>query len=184
MKKIIISIVMVASLLLLVTGCEKKEKTKEKPQETGMSTAELFDEKMGINTKFSYNATDNFTEFEKEDGGASKSMTFKNEDLDVKFEMYYNVMTKTSYDKSQETRSAQKYYKEYKFGEYAAYVYGEYDDGLYLNILANVDNFDNASVLFVSIDRIDNNKEVIVSDVFAENTIQDFFNSMKVEMRN
>lgn len=182
-KKIFLLLALLPALLLVVTGCDKNNKEKnENQKETETKTAELFDEKMGIKTTFTYASGDSFENFEYDESGASKAMTFKNEKLDVEFEMYYNTMTKTSYDKSQETRSAQKYYKEYKFGKYEAYAYGEYDDGLYLNILANTDDNDDVNVLFVSIDRIDNNKDVVVADVVADKDIQTFFNSMKVEM--
>jgi len=181
MKRKILLLLLIPAVLILVTGCNKKNETDKKQKDNNKATIDLFDEKMGIKSTFTYNKNDNFTDFKKEEGGASKSMTFRNENLDVKFEMYYNIMTKTTYETSQSIRTAQKYYKEYKFGKYEAYAYGEYDDGLYLNILVNDDN-DTLNVLFVSIDRIDNNKEVIVSKVVDEEIIQDFFKSMKVKM--
>lgn len=183
-KKTLLLLLLVPALLLLITGCGKKENKTVEPKDSNTKTIDLFDEKMGIKTTFTYNLDDNFTDFEKNDGGASKSMTFKNEDLDVEFEMYYNSITKESYDTAKSNRSSQKYYKEYKFGDYEAYAYGEYGSGLYLNILANIDDFENVNVLFVSIDRIDTNQDIIVSDVVADKVIQDFFNSMKVEMSN
>lgn len=182
MKRKILLFALIPVLFLLLTGCEKKEKKVEEPKDNSKKTVDLFDEKMGIKTTFTYNSKDKFSDFEKEDSGASKSMTFKNEDLDVEFEMYYNTMTKEAYDALKTTRSSQKYYKEYKFGEYNAYAYGDYSSGLYLNILANVDDFDNTNVLFVSIDRLDTNEDIVVADVVADKTIQSFFNSMNVEM--
>ena len=133
----------------------------------------------GYETVFKYEPTENYSEVKTNEGGASKEIEFKNEDKDVEFQMYYTKMSKTSYDRSKETRSKQKYYKEYKYGKYETYAYGEYSSGLYLNILLGVDSTETAKILFVSIDRIDTNENVVVADV-VDKELKDFFNSIEV----
>ena len=93
--------------------------------------------------------------------------------------MYYTQMSKTSYDKSKEIRTNQKYYKEYKYGKYDAYAYGDYSSGIYLNILLGVDSTDTAKILFVSIDRLDTNEDIIVAKLL-DKELKTFFNSIEV----
>lgn len=167
MKKLLLLIIFIIPILL-ITGCEKE---KEK--------ISLTDPVFGYETVFSYEKGENYSNVKKEEGGASNEITFENKDLDVEFQMYYTKMTKSSYDRSQEVRKNQKYYKEYKFNKYKAYAYGEYTSGIYLNILLGVDSTDTAKVLFVSIDRLDTNEDVVVSKVL-DKELKEFFNSIEV----
>ena len=73
-----------------------------------------------------------------------------------------------------------KYYKEYKFGKYEAYAYGEYSSGIYLNILLDVDKTETAKILFVSIDRIDTDENIVVADVL-DKKISKLFDTIEVE---
>ena len=171
MKKKILIILLLPIIVLLLTGCNEKKDDRK--------SISLVDPVFGYETVFKYNKNENFTKPEYEEGGASKEITFKNEDLDVEFQMYYTKMTKSSYDRSKEVRSKQKYYKEYKYGKYEAYAYGEYTSGIYLNILLDVDSTDTAKVLFVSIDRLDTNEDVVVSKVLDKD-LKEFFNSIEV----
>ena len=164
----ILLLLMLVLAVLTLTGCTKTK------------TITLEDENFGLKTTFTYDAKEKYTEPEDVTQGASKEIAFKNEDLDLEFEMYYTHMNKSNYDKSKQSRSLQKYYKEYKFGEYDAYVYGNYDSSVYLNILLNEEN-DEVDSLFVSIDRIDNNQEIKVSNVVADQKVQDFFGSIQFE---
>ncbi len=169
MKKIWI-LLLLPLLLVTLTACSGAGKT-----------IVLKDDNLGFKTTFKYKEKDNFSDVTENDEGASKAIAFKNEELDVEFEMYYNTMRSATYKDSQKTRSAQKYYKEYKFGDYEAYAYGNYDSGVYLNILLATEENDMVDVLFVSLDRIDNNTDVIVYDILEKKTLQNFFNSIKFE---
>ena len=176
MKKKLLILLLIPALLITLTACDKKGKDTKK--ENNVKTITLKDEKIGYKTTFSYDKKENYSEV-KEESGASKEISFDNEDKDVSFQMYYNKISDNSYETSKNNRSEQKYYKEYKFGKYEAYAYSEYDDGLYVIIkLAEEDNMD--ILLFVSIDRIDNNKDIIVKDVF-EKDLNKFFNTIKIE---
>ena len=170
MKKKLLFILLLPVFILLLTGCEEKDNRK---------TITLSDSIYGYETYFKYDAKENFSEVKKIEGGASQEIEFKNEDKDVSFQMYYTKMRKTSYERTEEARSKQKYYKKYKFGKYEAYAYGEYADKLYLNIVLGVDSTENVKILFVSIDRLDTNDNVVVANV-VDKDLKDFFNSIEV----
>ena len=182
MKKKLLLLLLVPALLLVLTGCEKKE-TKKETVKSNTKTIELADKTFGYKTTFTYDKKDNYSDIETDtESGRTTQIEFENEELDLEYEMYYTDMRTTTYEETQKTRSAQKYYKEYTFGDYKAYAYGEYGSSLQLNILIDTDKeTDMAKILFVSIDRLDTNQDIIVSDVVADTKVQDFFNSMKVE---
>ena len=171
MKKKVLLILLLPIILLGLTGCGEKQDNRK--------SISLIDPVFGYETTFKYDPQEKFSDVKKEEGGASKEITFKNEDLDVEFQMYYTKMMKSSYDRSKETRSNQKYFKEYKFGKYKAYAYGEYSSGIYLNILIGVDKTETAHILFVSIDRLDNNENIVVADVL-DKQLKEFFNSIQI----
>ena len=177
--KIILLLLMIPTFTLVLTGCNKVKETKK---ENTTKTIILTDDNYGYKTTFTYNKKENYTEVKEEEGGKSKEITFENEDLDLSYQMYYTDMYQNRYQETQEIRKNQKYYKEYKFGKYEAYAYGEYSSGLYLNILLETDKEeDKAKILFVSINRIDSNQDIVVADVVADTKVQEFFNSLKLE---
>ena len=173
-KKIIILLLLVLSVSV-VTACGK-----EKPKKEETKTITLQDDKKGYKTTFTYPKTEKYSEPTKEESGASSEIDFENEEKDVEFQMYYNTITDKSYETSKEGRSKQKYYKEVKAGKYEGYVYGEYSSGLYaiFKLEENKDGLD--VLLFVTIDRLDTNEDIVVADVF-DKELKDFFNSMKFE---
>ena len=179
-KKCYLLLLLIIPILLFTTACDKK---KEEKKET-TKTIQLEDKNLNFKTTFTVDSNSKYSNVEVDtESGSSAVLSFQNNDLDVEFEMYYNRMRKTTYENTKKSRSSKKYYKEYQFGEYNAYAYGDYDDNLYLNIILKEEN-DDVIVLFVAIDRIDNNKEVIISDVVKEKEIQSLFNSMKFEKTN
>ena len=178
-KLIIVGIV----LLIIFTGCTKKEeqtdKTKKSTKSDNTEIIELLDEKRGFNVTFTYSKGEKFEDILYYDEGASKEITFKNEELDLNFQMYYTSMTIESYENSENVRSSQKYYKKYKFGKYEAYGYSNYDSSLNLNILLKKNENKMVDVLFVSMERIDTNEEVIVANVVNDTKLQQFYNSIQ-----
>ena len=183
MKKKLIILVLMASTLLLVTGCGKTKET-EKKEESNTQLIELTDTKLGFKTTFTVDKEAKYTDIEVDtESGASAELEFENVELDVEFQMYYNVMYEDSYNKMKESRMSQKYYKEYQFGEYEAYAYGDYADGLYLNIILDDDENEQLDILFVSVDRMDNS-EKIVADIVNGEEVQNLFNSLKFEKIN
>lgn len=178
MNKKILLLFLIPLVLLTTTACGKTHEGKETDKKL-TKTIELSDSKLGFNTTFTYDAEEKYTEIEEQDDGASKAITFKNEELDAAFEMYYTTMRKVTYHETETARSKQKYYKEYKFGDYEAYAYSELESKINLNILLGIDEDDTAEVLFVTIDRIDNDDTVNMSEVLAEKKLQSFFKSLE-----
>jgi len=176
MTKKVLLILLIPVLLLTVTACGKTHEGKEKDKKL-TKTIELVDKKLGFNTTFTYDAEEKYSDVEVNNEGASTAIYFSNAELDSSFEMYYNTMRTKSYNDTEKARSKQKYYKEYTFGDYEAYAYSEYDDKIYLNVLLGIDD-DMAEVLFVSIERIDTDKEVIMADVL-EKDLKSLFESME-----
>ena len=176
MHKKILVLLLISIILLATTACGGTHEGKEQDKKL-TKKIELVDKKLGFNTTFTYDANEKYSDVEEDNDGASTAIEFKNEDLDVDIEMYYNTMTTTSYNETQKTRSAQKYYKEYKYGDYEAYAYSEYPDKVKISILLGIED-DMAEVLFVSIERIDNNEDIIIPDVLDKD-LKAFFNSME-----
>lgn len=170
MKKKLLLILLLPIVMIGLTGCGENKNTKK--------SILLSDPVFGYETSFKYDGKESFSGIKNNLDGTSTSLEFKNEELDVEFQMYYTRMMKNSYDESKKIRSKQKYYKEYKFGKYEAYSYGEYTSGLYLNILLD-DYNETAKVLFVSIDRIDTNQNVVVADVLDKKLVK-FFDTIEV----
>lgn len=180
MKKKLLFILLIPAFLLLFTGCGKEEKQEIKKDDTKKII--LSDDGFGYKTTFSYDKTEKYSDFEEDkESGRSTTIEFENEELDLEFEMYYTDMLEDSYKKTQVARSTQKYYKEYKFGKYNAYAYGEYSSGLYMNILLEIDDKGYAKILFVSMDRLDNDDSIVVADVLEDDKLQEFFNSIEFE---
>ena len=178
MNKKILLLLLIPVVLFMMTGCgETHEKgTKDKKL---TKTIELSDSKLGFTTTFTYDAEEKYSDVEEDDSGKSTAIEFKNEELDVSFNMYYTTMKDTTYNETEKARSKQKFYKHYKFGDYEGYVYSEYEDKANLNILLGIDEDKVAEVLFVSIERIDVDESVIVPKLLEEKELQAFFKSME-----
>lgn len=176
MNKKILLVLLLIPLLFFTTACDNTHSGKEKDKKI-TKTIELSDKELGFTTTFKYDAEEKFSNVEENTDGKSTAIEFTNEEFDAAFEMYYTTMRTTTYNETETARSAQKYYKEYKFGDYEAYAYGEYDDKINLNILLGIDGED-AEVLFVSIERMDDDEEIIMAEVL-EKKLQDFFKSME-----
>ncbi len=166
--------------LFAITGCGKEEKTKK-----DLEQIVLADETLHYETIFTYEKGKNYSDIEEDDSGKYGEISFKNEDLDLSFEMYYTESRTTTYNETKEARSKQKYFKEYKFGEFDAYAYGESDSNLKLSIFLE-EELDTglARSIFVSIDRLDVNEDVIVADVVADKEVQSLLNSIELKRIN
>ena len=170
-KKILLSLLLVLSMLIF-TGCGKKVEEKEK--------ITIKDSKLNYVTTFEYDKEDGFEFIGKETGGRFSEITFKNEKENLNFDMYYSESTTETAENVKKNRSENKYYKEYKFGEYNGYVYGNYKDSLNLIITLKEDKKEHDCVeLFVSIDTINYDADTVVFDLFKKPVITNFFKSIK-----
>ena len=176
MKKLFIFLTILVIPVLLITGCGKKENNKT----SDLKTIELADDGFKLKTTFKYDPSLTISDIEYDDEGKSKELEFTIDELDLDFQMYYTESSKEISEDLKTSRSGKKYFKDFNFNKYNAYSYGDYDDKLDLNIdLVNDTSKNTVTKLFVSIDS--NNTDTIVYDVFTQNTLQEFFNSIEVE---
>lgn len=168
-NKLFLLIIMIG--LLFITACSfgsSKEKIVYQ------------DINLKLTTTFEYNEDDGF-KFERDvTGGKFAEIEFSNEKQNLYFDMYYTKSSKVSSEIQKKSRSSDKYYKEYKFGDYKAYTYGTYKDKL--NIVIDINKTINGQKieLFIAISTIKEDKNIIVSDLFKKTVIQDFFKSIEI----
>lgn len=170
MKKKILFLLLVPVLVICLTACtDSKGKT-----------IVLEDSKYG-KTTFNYDSKEVYKDIKVKKGGASKSLTFKNEDLNIKVEMYYNKMSNSSYDTTRDSRKSQVYYADSVFGKYTGYFYSNDKDSGYLNIILDVNDNKEVTVLFVSIEKINNKTDEDMFSMVEKNDIKKFFDSIVFE---
>lgn len=176
MKKLLLFVSIIIIPILLLTGCGK-----EKEEKVELKSIELFDKDYGFKTTFKYDPSLTISDLDIDDENKSREISFDIKELDIDVEMYYTDSGKKLADSVKEDRSNKKYYKEYKFNGHKAYVYSDYDDQLYLIIELKEDKNGTLYQLFVSLERDDNDEDVIVYNVFTQEALQDFFNSIEFE---
>lgn len=171
-KKLLLSILLLTSIFMFA-GCEKK---------SNKEVIEIKDSTLKYTTSFEYDKEDGFGSVTKKTGGKFSEIEFKNEKENLNFDMYYSETTDiTAKNVKTNRKDNQKYYKEYKFGEYDAYIYSNYGDNLYVVITLKEDTKEHKEVdLFVSIETIKYDKDLVLFDEFNKNdTIKNFFKSIK-----
>ena len=170
MKKKILFLTVLLISLFIFTGCGKKPK----------EIITIKDNKLKYTTTFEYEKEDGFEFKKKVEGGRFSEIEFTNKKENLEYDMYYSESTSITSEKVKEGRKNKKYYKEYKFGEFDAYTYGDYDDSLYLVITLKSDTKEKENTeLFVSIEQIEYKKDQKVFDVFNKDVNQKFFKSIK-----
>ena len=169
-KKLLIGLLVITSLFIF-TGCGKNDKEK----------ITIKDSTLKYTTTFSYDKEDGFGEVKGKTGGRFSEIEFSNKKENLSFDMYYSESSDDNAKAIKKNRKEnQKYYKEYKFGEYEGYVYSDYKDNLYVVITLKEDMKENSVVeLFTSIDTINYDKDIVVFDLFNKDVIKNFFNSIK-----
>lgn len=172
MKRVLLLLIIFIVPLLFITGCEDKNEIKN-----DYKTIEYYDEGYGFRTSFKYDSSLTFSDVEYNNEGKAKELEFESKELNLDFEMYYTDSSKNLADSSKESRKDKKYYKNYKFNGYDAYCYSDYDDQLYIIINLKEDKNNVEYDLFISIESKD--VDTVVYDVFTQNTLQEFFNSIE-----
>ena len=170
MKKKILFVSVLLFGIFILTGCGKVPKEK----------ITIKDKTLKYTTTFEYDKEDGFKFKKNVDGGRFSEIEFTNEKENLEYDMYYVESTSTTAESVKKNRKDKKYFKEYKFGEYDAYTYGDYDDNLYLIIVLKSDTKEKRNTeLFVSIEQINYKKDQKVFDIFNDETNQKFFKSIK-----
>ena len=94
--------------------------------------------------------------------------------------MSYKEIDTTTYEETQKNRKNKKYYKEYTFGKYEAYIYGDYENSVTMNI--HLRKQDKQSVILtITMNRLDTDENVVIADVLDDKELQEFFNTIEVK---
>ncbi|MBQ3474767.1 MAG: hypothetical protein IJH20_01150 [Bacilli bacterium] len=170
-NKLLVSLTFVLCLVIL-TACGSSSKNEK---------ITYTDSKLKLTTTFEYSKDDDF-KFEKNvKGGKYEEMEFSNEKQNLYFDMYYTKSSTKTCEAVKKDRQDDKNYKEYKFGDYAAYTYGNSDENLYLVIdIKDLKKEKETLELFISINTIKYDKKFAVADVFKNDVLQNFFKSIKI----
>ena len=171
MKKKLLYVSLLLISLFVFAGCGKV--TKE--------TITIKDKALKYITTFEYKKEDGFKFKKNVDGGRFSEIEFTNEKENLTFDMYYSESSDDNAKTIKNNRKEnQKYYKEYKFGEYDGYVYSDNADNLYVVITLKEDMKENSTIdLFVSIETINYDKNAVVYNMFSKDVILNFFKSIK-----
>ena len=172
MKKRLLLIILLMVCLVTFTGCDKGNNTDKE-------TIVYKDSVLKLKSTFEYEKEDGFEFKENVEGGKYAEITFTNKTENLDFDMYYTKSAKETVDTLKESRKDNKYFKEYTFGDFSAYTYGEYNTDLYLVMNLKSDDKD-VIELFVSMELDSFDKNAIVNDIFNKKVIQEFFNSIKL----
>ena len=168
-------ILLMIPILLFVTGCND---TTTKVQEKG-TKLEITDQSKEIETTFTYDKKLGLSEITTYNND-SPMIEFDCVKLDIDFQMSYKELDTSLYEDTQKNRKNKKYYKEYTFGKYEAYIYGDYENSVIMNIHVRKQD-DKSIILVITMNRLDSDENVVIADVVEEKELQEFFNTIEVE---
>ena len=167
-KRILLTIIL---CLFIVTACRNN---------SNIEKIIYSDSTLKLTTIFEYDKEDGFKKEKDVPNGKFAEIEFSNEKANLYFDMYYTQNSENQSKKNKENRKNNNYYKEYKYNGYEAYVYSNNDSEICLVITLKKDD-NQLTELFVIIDEIRTNRESKIFDIFDKNeTIQDFFKSIKI----
>ena len=140
------------------------------------NTIELYDDNAGLKALFRFNKDYKYilTSVDNINGKYSE-IHVKNEDLNIDFDAYFSETSKEEYYDTKESRKERRIFREYKFGNYDAYLYANDIYDAYLTILLN----DSYSIT-INIGRLDETKEFDLEKILEAKEFIDFFKSIKV----
>jgi len=174
MKKRILLLIIMVSLLFVVSGCNKSTTTKKNDD---LKTIELNDKNHGFNTTFYYSKNEKY-EVKEQTGGKYKEIVIKNEKNNIEFDIYYFEILDNNYESSKSTRKDSEGFKEYKWGDYKGYIYNANKYSLNFNILLRKQAGDKSAVgIFGEVSALNYSKADVVTD-FNKKEIQDLLSSI------
>ena len=173
MKKKILSVLLMTIMFFGLTGCGGNSADKDK--------LTYKDDSLKLTSEFEYNKDDGFEFVKNVPDGRFAEIEFRNKKENLYFDMYYTETSKEQIEILKNDRKEKKYFKEYKFDKYDAYVYSDFESNLYL-IVDLKENKDTNSLieLFVGIELEEFDKDAVVFDIFNKDIIYNFFSSIKI----
>lgn len=169
MKKKILLLLMFS--ILFITGCKNVKPVDEN------NKLVIKDKDSGYTIKFSYPKSDNYTTKE-ELGGKFVESIIKNEEKNIKMDVYFFESTYNSFSSTKISRKNDDTFKEYNWNNYEGYIYNADKYSLNFNILLKKDNESNCIALFGEVSPI-NYKDADIVEIFNSKDIQDLFNTIE-----
>ncbi len=170
-------------MTLLLSGCGNT--TINTNNNDGLNKIEIYDEEKGFKTTFSYDESVNYSKVEKDDEDDITAYEFINDDLDVEIQMFYVDLDYATYNNIQLSHKNEVNYKEYAFNNFDGYTFGQLDEELDLYIILNDDKEKkNYNLLYVTINRMDQDEKIVVREVFDEKELQALFDTIDFEIVN
>lgn len=176
MKKRILILLLIL-LSFSTTACVKSNKNN--PNKKSIT---ITDKDNNYKTTFYYDKKEKYTKPVINYSEQNNEVTFTNKDLNIEFQMYYNVFPNDSYKAAKEARKDQKYYQDYKFGKYKGYTYGNLDDVIYLNIYLDKKKEYGEIILFTTIKKADSSQKETIKELFDNEKIQSMLKTITFEI--
>ena len=175
MKKKLLLIVSILSILVIFSGCTKEKKEEEK-KET-LKEIVYQDDKTGYKTVFKFKEDEDYKITDTDTDGKYKEIEIESEKLNIELEIYYTDHYSGGYNTQKENRKNSDGYKEYKWNKYEGYIYNADKHKVDFNILLD-DSGDRDIVLFGTMDYKDS-KTYDVLESFNSTSFQNFMNSIE-----
>lgn len=166
---IIAAAIIVLAIIVIVCVMTKKD------------VLEIYDAETGYKTTFKYPARKEY-KVEKVDKktGVFQKVIFTNEAKNVKFELYYYETSNSLYEINKTLRANNDNYKEYTFNKYAADSFTS-GNVLQSDILLNKDENERNLVLYIYMQKINDEIETDMNEVFNSKEVQKILNTIKFE---
>lgn len=174
MHKKLLWVCLIMSILFITSACSKPVEEEQKVN-AYVKTYTLSDSKLGFTTTFelTYDSSDEYSDVIEED---SEKVTITLEEENAELVMEYLVMNIPTYNATETNAATTKNYKEYTFGDYEAFLYG--NEEAKLNILLGLDD-EKAETIVVQINSLDKDEKIDAKKIIEKKEINDFFNSME-----
>jgi len=144
-------------------------------------TLEIYDQKTGYKTTFKYPAKKGYSvEKSEENTGTFPSVTFVNEEKNIKCEIYYYETSNSLFERNKSLRENSDNYKEFTINGYNGY---SYTAGLVLqsDILLKKSEDDRNLVLYIFMEKYDEQKDGNMNEIFNSNEMQEILKTIKFE---
>ena len=175
-KKIVLSLLIVLSLIM-ITGCNKDKKNTTKKKVSTDKEIVLKDEGFGTTTMIY--SKDKDYKIEEEHSGKYTELTITSEKENFKMQLYHFDTSSASFGIGKANRSGSEGFMEYTWNNYKGYTYNGDKNSISFNILLK-DDSGSSKALFGSMEYVDVNT-ANVTETFRGENIQKLLNSITFE---
>ena len=166
-------IIILVSVFIIIKS-KKSDNTK---------TLEYFDDKTGNKVVFEYPEDEKFEITKEGVDGAYKEIEFKNEELNIKGDMYFIREYNKSFEKNKEANKDADNFKEYKANGFDSFYYTQSNENTIHNKILVANDEDEGLSLYMYLEKNDYDKDSNLLDSFNDDVFQDFIKSIKYEKK-